>query len=130
MASAIFFGTVLPKTFRIYRVFRRIRALKSSISDQRLLMQSGFIVAGNLLLLIIWFAVSAPKAVLTRGIDESKYICVAENLTLDTVMVNILLVYHGLLIAATTFLAFKVRVAKDVFNEAIPLGISVYGKVP
>ncbi|KAI9145882.1 hypothetical protein BKA69DRAFT_1121083 [Paraphysoderma sedebokerense] len=126
-ASAIFFGTMLPKTFRIYKVFRRIRALKSSINNRRLLLQSSLIIFINLLIIIIWYSIDVPRVLAIPGVDEKKFICASKNTTIDMVFGNIMLVYHGLLIAATTFLAIKVRVARDVFNEAVSIGVSVYG---
>lgn len=126
-ASAIFFGTMLPKTFRIYKVFRRIRALRSSISNRRLLVQSGMIIGANVVLLIVWYAIDIPRLHEVPTVDEMRLVCASDNPTVDAAMGDIILIYHGLLIAATTFLAVKVRVAKDVFNEAPSIGISVYG---
>ncbi|KAI9145881.1 7 transmembrane sweet-taste receptor of 3 GCPR-domain-containing protein [Paraphysoderma sedebokerense] len=118
---------MLPKTFRIYKVFRRIRALRSSISNRRLLLQSGVIVAINVLFIIIWYSIDVPRVLAIPGADEKKFICASKNTTVDMAFNDIMLIYHGLLIAATTFLAVKVRVARDVFNEAVSIGVSVYG---
>ncbi|KAI9145879.1 7 transmembrane sweet-taste receptor of 3 GCPR-domain-containing protein [Paraphysoderma sedebokerense] len=126
-ASSIFFGTMLPKTFRIYKVFRRIRAFRSSINNRRLLLQSSAIIFLNLLLIIIWFSIDIPKPRLISGTEEKTFICASDNPTVNMAFNDIMLVYHGLLVAATTFLAFKVRVAQGVFNEAVSIGVSVYG---
>ncbi|KAI9145878.1 7 transmembrane sweet-taste receptor of 3 GCPR-domain-containing protein [Paraphysoderma sedebokerense] len=120
-ASAIFFGTMLPKTFRIYKVFRRIRALRSSINNRRLLLQSGAIISLNLLFIIIWYSIDVPRVLVIPRVDEKKFVCASRNTQVDMAFNDIMLIYHGLLIAATTFLAFKVRVARDVFNEAVSI---------
>ncbi|KAI9141028.1 hypothetical protein BKA69DRAFT_1038835 [Paraphysoderma sedebokerense] len=110
----------------IYKVFRRIRALRSSISNRRLLVQSGMIIGANVVLLIVWYAIDIPRLHEVPTVDEMRLVCASDNPTVDAAMGDIFLIYHGLLIAATTFLAVKVRVAKDVFNEAPSIGISVY----
>ena len=122
---SICFGSLLVKTTRIHRIFNRKKAsLKppAFISPQSQLVFVGVIVLFQVVIAIIWLVFEQPDSVLIKS-DYSVDLRCAANVYAG---LSVSLAYNGILLACSTFFAFRTRHVPSEFNETKLINLSCY----
>ena len=81
------------------------------------------------MLLIIWFAVDAPKPKVVYYDSEVIYSCSSNSGTFQTGMLWSLFAFNSVFILAGAFLAFKARNVATDFNESKYIAFSLYNVI-
>jgi len=128
LAFHIFLDPVLVTTWRISRIFgQKLRLLR--ITNARLAAMCGLIFAPQFLINLLWHALAPlqPRIVTVdplRPGPTSFTTCSGGD---DGVMfAAVTLAYSALLLLAACYFAYKVRKAYTMFNDAEPIGASMY----
>ena len=119
------FGSLLVKTNRIHRIFNRQQAsLKppSFISPRSQMIFVGVIVLLQVTTAIIWLVFEQPNSISIK-LDYSVDLRCAANVYAG---LSISLTYNGILLACSTYFAFRTRQVPSEFNETKLINLSCY----
>ena len=119
------FGSLLVKTTRIHRIFNRKKAsLKPPIfiSPKSQMVFVGVIVLFQVAIAIIWLVFEQPDSVLIPS-DYSVDLRCTANVYAG---LSVSLTYNGILLACSTFFAFRTRHVPSEFNETKLIGLCCY----
>ena len=125
---SLVFVPFFAKTYRIYLIFSRQKLQVVKLSNQRLFALVGSFFAAELIVMIVWTAVSPLKPV-TYFRNISGTIHQATHCSVDSsgmTFVVIEAVYKGLLLVVGSLLAFRTRKVSSNFNESSSIAMSIY----
>ncbi|KAJ3287683.1 hypothetical protein HK104_008487 [Borealophlyctis nickersoniae] len=122
------FGPLFIKTYRIHKIFNRKTQNKIVIGDGVLLKKFAVLVLGELLILVIHFAVDKPLAQVSQTDDPSgkerhfAHLCVTKS----SGWFFSLIAYNLVFLLWGCFLAFQVRKTPADYNESRQIGLTIY----
>ncbi|KAJ3175539.1 hypothetical protein HK101_010644 [Irineochytrium annulatum] len=112
---------ILPKCYRIYRIFENHRMISSatSLRDPYLLAMSVPITLINLAILAAWSAMDPLTAVEVDDINQGQYRfeCQSSSPTLQRNFTVVLLVYNGALLMLTILASYVTRNVASAYRE-------------
>ncbi|KAI8905329.1 periplasmic binding protein-like I [Powellomyces hirtus] len=121
-------GSILVKLVRLYRIFDNRIAGRQMLNTQKLLLGSGAIIAGELLLIIIWWSAFPLQAIERQDILNQRryYECQSNNSKGQLALSTLMFLYNAALVCACCYLAFSTRNIYSAFNEAKAIGVAIY----
>eukprot|EP01122_Echinamoeba_exundans_P012366 TRINITY_DN5144_c0_g1_i1.p1 TRINITY_DN5144_c0_g1~~TRINITY_DN5144_c0_g1_i1.p1 ORF type:complete len:879 (+),score=148.47 TRINITY_DN5144_c0_g1_i1:108-2744(+) len=131
LGSSCILGTTFSKTWRIARILSNEKMQPLVIPTSFLLRIFGLIVGIDIVILIVWTAVS-PMSAVVSVVDANRPIfnfmtCSPPNLTAHFALLGIEIAYKGLLILVSIVVAWKTRSVKLLlFNESRYIGFTIY----
>ncbi|KAJ3411099.1 hypothetical protein HDV05_002744 [Chytridiales sp. JEL 0842] len=119
MGYSLLMQSVLPKCFRIYRIFGSKRATGAYLKDIYLVPLSFIITGINAAILGAWTAIDRPMPVLNTDAFEgvTYYQCQSISSTVQNNFNIILLVYNGALLLCALWLAYATRNVSSTYRE-------------
>jgi hypothetical protein len=131
LGSSCILGTTFSKTWRIARILGNDKMQPLVIPTSFLLRIFGCIVGIDIVILVIWTAVS-PMSATVSVVDLNRPIlsymtCSPPNLTAHFALLGIEIAYKGILILVSIVVAWKTRSVKLLlFNESRYIGFTIY----
>ncbi|KAI9136240.1 periplasmic binding protein-like I [Paraphysoderma sedebokerense] len=122
---AVLMGSLLMKTWRIFKIFDSSCVIKSRLGDKKLLIGVAGIVGVELLLVTIWTVLSPPKPTKFYKPEFYSYKCVSSDQTVELLMNILVIAYNGILLFFASVLAFKTRKVYSQFRESVYIMYSV-----
>ncbi|KFH71348.1 hypothetical protein MVEG_01648 [Podila verticillata NRRL 6337] len=119
-------GNIVAKNFRVYRIFHNIYVTKRVIRDSHLLKIVGTILAGNLIIIAVWFIKTPPHLQQITVPDFMSYWACNNQRGASIPFFVILFVYDATLLLVATFLAYKNRNVAANYNECRQIAFVVY----
>ncbi|KAI8818568.1 uncharacterized protein EV422DRAFT_537513 [Fimicolochytrium jonesii] len=127
LSYAIVMVPMIVKTWRVYRIFNnRLARMKGSIKDSSLLLHVGIVVGVELLLLLIWTAVDAPKPSLVNLTASRFWTCKSTSASVHVAMTGVMISFNALLAVAGVAVAYLTRHVRGAFNESRYIAICIY----
>jgi len=122
-AATCVFALLFFKTWRVWRIFTNQTYKLVLISDWIILRNVGIIVAGQIIIQIVWSAqgTSKPNQQLYSGGFKKKWTC---DSPLPYPIISV--VYTGIILIATLIIAFITRKVLTLFNESKWIAYCVY----
>lgn len=124
-------GSLLAKTYRIFRIFNHIRVKRTAIENQHLLWFSGVVVLFEIILLCIYtFTTGLPSPVFHVNPVNYLYsyiVCEVPNSGFQLAMTITILTINSILIILMSITAYGTRKVESSFNESFYIGITVRG---
>jgi len=127
------FAPLFAKTWRIYRIFGRRKLSVVKISNRKLMFIIGTLLSMEIIILIIWQALSPLQPYITSTIEGSASRvhnynqCGVEDV--GTSMFAIVAVEKGLLLLFGALMAFSTRRVSSQFNESSQVALAIYNVV-
>uniref|UniRef100_A0A673G1S2 Metabotropic glutamate receptor 4-like n=1 Tax=Sinocyclocheilus rhinocerous TaxID=307959 RepID=A0A673G1S2_9TELE len=132
LGMSISYAALLTKTNRIYRIFEQGKMTVSAprfISPASQLVITFSLISVQLLGVCIWFAVDPSQALIDyedqRTVDP-EMACGVLKCDISDLSLICLLGYSMLLMVTCTVYAIKTRGVPETFNEAKPIGFTMY----
>ncbi|KAI9008427.1 7 transmembrane sweet-taste receptor of 3 GCPR-domain-containing protein [Gaertneriomyces semiglobifer] len=127
VAFGLVFSNIMAKTWRIYKIFNNHYKMSKPIQDIHLMLFSLVVVLVEILISIIWVAVSRPIET-DIAVTELDFVraCVSPNGRIQSLMMGISLGFNGVLLVLTTILCYKTRSVASAYNETKWIGLSTY----
>ncbi|KAJ3155880.1 hypothetical protein HDU89_005438 [Geranomyces variabilis] len=121
-------GSILVKLFRLWRIFDNPVAGRQVFSTTKLLIGSGLIVCGELIIIAIWWGAFPLKATEISDLSARRryFKCESDNSHGQTALTAVLFIYNAALIVICCYFAFATRNIYSAFNEAKAIGIAIY----
>ncbi|KAG0335568.1 hypothetical protein BG004_008397, partial [Podila humilis] len=119
-------ANIVAKNFRIYRIFHNIYVTKRVIRDSHLLKIVGTILAGNLVIMLVWFIKTPPKLQQITLPDFATYWTCDNQHGTSTPFFIVIFIYNAILLLIATFLAYKNRNVAANYNECRQIAFVVY----
>lgn len=131
IGSSCILGTTFSKTWRIARILSNDSLKPLIIPTTFLLKIFGLIVSIDVIILVVWTALSPLEAVVTV-VDENRptmsfISCSAPRPTAHVALLGIEIIYKGLLIIVSAVVAWKTRSVKLLlFSESKYIAFTIY----
>ncbi|KAJ3277891.1 Transcription factor unc-86 [Borealophlyctis nickersoniae] len=122
-------GPMLVKTFRIYKIFDSNRLRAHKLQDSQLLGMSSIVVAGELILLIVWSAGDPVRAILVDSSSSELYTsqkCLGAHPDFQQGLLGCFIAYNALLLALGVVMSYKTRNVHSSFNESRYIAYAIY----
>lgn len=121
---------MLAKTYRIFKIFNNIRVTSLVIRDTDLLLFSGLVLLGEVILLSIYTFVSPfPEPVVIQSKSDSllQFVeCRCPSSSIQVGLLISLIAYNALLVVAGVVIAYLTRNVDSAFNESQYIAITMY----
>lgn len=121
---------MLAKTWRIYKIFRNVSVTSLVIRDTDLLIFSGVVVLGEVILLCIYCFVSGlvrPVVLQSKSDSLLQYVqCRAPSSSIQLGLLIALFAYNVILVVAGVIIAYLTRNVDSAFNESKYIGFTMY----
>jgi 7 transmembrane sweet-taste receptor of 3 GCPR len=123
-------SNLLAKTYRIFKIFNNIRVTSLVIRDTDLLIFSGVVILGEVILLCVYtFIVPFPEPVVIQSTSVSllKFIeCKCPNSAIQTGLTIAIIAYNVILVLAGCVIAYLTRNVDSAFNESQYIAVTMY----
>ena len=127
------FAPLFAKTWRIYRIFGRRKLSVVKISNRKLLAMTGALLTIEIIIMIIWQALSPIKPYISSQVEGSPprthnyNQCGVEGV--GSSMFAVAAVEKGLLLLFGALMAFSTRKVTGQFNESSQIALAIYNVV-
>ncbi|KAJ3175797.1 Gamma-aminobutyric acid type B receptor subunit 2 [Geranomyces variabilis] len=129
---AVGFGTVvaciLVRLHRLYRIFDNRAMHRKAVSNQMLFGYAGVIVAGEIILMLIWagrFPLLANYHADIAG-GRKYYECATQDSLAAKAMLGAMFGYNAAIVLVCCWLAYATRNIYSAYNQAKAIGVTIY----
>uniref|UniRef100_A0A7S4PGY8 G-protein coupled receptors family 3 profile domain-containing protein n=1 Tax=Paramoeba aestuarina TaxID=180227 RepID=A0A7S4PGY8_9EUKA len=124
--SALVIGSLVAKQYKVFKVLSHKGFQVIRITNQQLFAITGGIVAVDLIVLIIWSAMSIPYLGIREVDGEDHPLCDTDDFLPFFI---VLVAYKFILIFVSAVLAWKSRGLPSAYSEAKHIGFALYNSV-
>lgn len=130
LGFGLVFGSLMAKTYRIYRIFKVIRLRKKPYSNKELCVFVFIVTLVEMIGLAIWLILSGwPKPrIIYESLGSEQYYAYIQCIDpAGNVIIIILLAYNVVLILTNATLAILTRHVRSEYNESRDIGLTIAG---
>lgn len=120
--SSLMIGSLVAKQYKIYKIFSHQGFGALIITNKTLALITLGITSFDILVLIIWSAMSIPEGGVREMEGDDHYLCVGDNFLAYFLT---LLVFKGITLIVAAILAWKCRAVPSAYSEAKHIGVSI-----
>lgn len=126
-------GSLLAKTYRIFRIFSNVRVVTLSVRNRDLLRFTGIILLIEVILLCVYtFADGLPSPHFTVS-DVNEYygyiVCRTNSTTFEVYIISLIICFNVILIFATAMFGYLTRNVSSDYNESRYIAAIVRARV-